>query len=129
MKLFSQLTQSKNKRAIGSQYETLACQYLASQGLTLVDKNVSCRFGEIDLIMQDNHDLVFVEVKYRASQRYGHAAEMVTYSKSQKLIKTAMVWLKRRSLSIENTSFRFDIVAIHNNGNDINWIKNAITQG
>ncbi|WP_105900690.1 YraN family protein [Vibrio gangliei] len=129
MKLFSRQVQHKTKRDVGSQFETLACQYLTGQGLKLIDKNVSYRFGEIDLIMQDQQGIVFVEVKYRASQHYGHAAEMVTYSKSQKLIKTAMVWLKRQSLSIDNTSFRFDIVAIHNHGQDINWIKNAITQG
>ncbi|WP_086981590.1 YraN family protein [Vibrio aphrogenes] len=130
MKLFSrQIHKNPNKRDIGSQFETLACQYLTSQGLKYIDKNVSCRFGEIDLIMQDQHDIVFVEVKYRLNQVYGHAAEMVTYQKSQKLIKTAMIWLKSQSLSIEHTSFRFDVIAIHHNGNDINWIKNAITQG
>lgn len=127
MKLFSQ--KIKNKREIGSQYETLASQYLIGQGLQLLDRNINCRFGEIDLIMKDGQAFVFVEVKYRASSSFGHAAEMVTYQKSQKLIKTAMVWLKKQSLPIEQTSFRFDVIAIHKNGEDINWIKNAITQG
>ena len=127
MPIFNQ--KNKNSKDVGSQYENLASNYLARQGLKLIDKNTRSRFGEIDLIMQDMHTIVFVEVKYRASQQYGHAAEMVTYQKSQKLIKTAMVWLNKQSLSIESTSFRFDVVAIHKNGNDINWIKNAITQG
>ncbi|MFV0574420.1 MAG: YraN family protein [Vibrio sp.] len=118
-----------NKRAIGSNYETLASEYLTRQGLNFIDKNVSSRFGEIDLIMKDKDTIVFVEVKYRTSQNFGHAAEMVTYQKSQKLIKTATVWLKTHRYDINNTSFRFDIIAIHQYGNDINWIKNAITQG
>lgn len=107
----------------------MACQYLIGQGLTFTTKNINSRFGEIDLIMKDGNIIVFVEVKYRENALYGHAAEMVTYQKSQKLIKTAMVWLKKQSLPIEKTSFRFDVIAIHKNGDDINWIKNAITQG
>ncbi|MFH0255971.1 YraN family protein [Vibrio rumoiensis] len=127
MPIFS--LKNKNNRDVGSQYEALASNYLAGQGLKLIDKNINSRFGEIDLIMKDKNTIVFIEVKYRSNQRYGHAAEMVTYQKSQKLIKTAMFWLNRQSLSIEKTSFRFDVIAIHQNGNDINWIQNAITQG
>ncbi|OEF24989.1 YraN family protein [Vibrio rumoiensis] len=118
-----------NKREIGSQYETLAKEYLSRQGLQYLESNYHSRFGEIDLIMSQENTLVFIEVKYRKSQQFGHAAEMVNYQKSQKLIKTAMVWLKRHGHTINNTSFRFDVIAIHQQGNDIEWIKNAITQG
>ncbi|HBV75177.1 MULTISPECIES: YraN family protein [Vibrio] len=119
----------KNKREIGSQYETLAKEYLIRQGLTFISSNYLSRFGEIDLIMKQANTFVFVEVKYRKSQKYGHAAEMVTYQKSQKLIKTAMVWLKQQGHTIDNTAFRFDVIAIHQQGHDVEWIKNAITQG
>ncbi|MBD1576892.1 YraN family protein [Vibrio sp. S11_S32] len=131
MKLFSQskTTTTNNKRAIGSQYETLAKQYLTRQGYRFIAANFNTRLGEIDLIMQDGDTFVFIEVKYRKHSHYGHAAEMVTYAKSQKLIKTAIIWLKQQRLSAETTSFRFDVIAIQQQGQDINWIKNAITQG
>lgn len=129
MKLFSQTKTTNNTREVGSHYETLAREYLTRQGYLFVTANFNTRLGEIDLIMKDGHTFVFVEVKYRKHNHYGNAAEMVTYAKSQKLIKTAMIWLQQQRLSAETTQFRFDVIAMHQQGQDINWIKNAITQG
>lgn len=122
MKLFS-------KKSIGDQYELLAKQYLLRQGLIFLDNNFRCKLGEIDLIMRHNQSIVFVEVKYRKSSSFGNAAEFVNKSKATKLIKTAYVWLKKNKLSPDSTEFRFDVIAIHQQGSDINWIKNAITEG
>lgn len=117
-----------SRKAIGNQYEALAQRYLKRQGLRFVDKNFSAKCGELDLIMQDKQCIVFVEVKYRKQTTFGHAAEFVTYKKSQRLIKTAYLWLAKSGLSPYTTDFRFDVIAIHQQGEDINWIKNAITQ-
>lgn len=117
-----------SKRQIGDKYETLACTYLKRQGLSLLEHNFNTKFGEIDLIMLDKEATVFVEVKYRKQSDFGHAAEFVNKAKRQKLIKTAYIWLSRRGLSLQSTEFRFDVIAIHQEGKDINWIKNAITQ-
>ena len=43
--------------------------------------------------MQDGQSIVFVEVRYRSNQHYGHAAETVTFTKQHKLIKAANLWL------------------------------------
>ncbi|MBF9001519.1 MULTISPECIES: YraN family protein [Vibrio] len=120
-----------NRRKTGSHYEQLAANYLSRQGLTLIEKNFTIRGGEIDLIMQDglSQTLVFVEVKYRQNQRHGHAAETVTRSKQRHLIRTATLWMKKQHLNIDATDFRFDVVAIHDSGHHIEWIKNAITEG
>ncbi|GLO61878.1 UPF0102 protein [Vibrio sp. MACH09] len=122
MKLFS-------KKEIGNQYEQVAKRYLLDHGLTFIENNFCCKLGEIDLIMQHKQSIVFVEVKYRKHLSYGHAAEFVTKNKASKLIKAAHIWLKKNKLSPISTEFRFDVVAIHQHGNDINWIKNAITEG
>ncbi|MGF1747368.1 YraN family protein [Vibrio cionasavignyae] len=119
----------KNKRQLGQHYEDLAQAYLGRHGLSTLTKNYTVKCGELDLIMQDATCLVFVEVKYRKNRQYGHAQEMVTASKAKKLQKAAMVWLMKNDLSPYDTEFRFDVVAIHNSGEDIDWIKNAITQG
>ena len=79
--------------------------------------------------MQDGQSIVFVEVRYRKNQNYGHAAETVTFTKQQRLIKAANLWLLKQGLSIHSTDIRFDLVAIHQNGKQVEWIKNAITQG
>lgn len=52
-------------REQGEYTESLACRYLKNKGLKLVEKNFNCRVGEIDLIMQDDNNLVFIEVRYR----------------------------------------------------------------
>ncbi len=117
-----------DSRQRGQQYESLAKHYLQSQGLHFVAQNFTCRSGEIDLIFRDATTLVFVEVKYRTHRHYGHAAEMVTIAKQKKLQKTAYLWLQKNRYTPEGTDFRFDVIAIHDHGRDINWIKNAITQ-
>jgi len=118
-----------SRRQIGNHYEELANKYLVRQGLSLIEQNFSAKCGEIDLIMRDQDTIVFVEVKYRKHSSHGHAAEMVTSSKIRKLIKTANVWLLKQGLSAHSTDFRFDVIAIEQNGDNIEWIKNAITQG
>ncbi|BCL71161.1 UPF0102 protein [Vibrio nigripulchritudo] len=122
MKLF-------NRRALGEKYEALASKHLIGKGLSLIESNFNTKVGELDLIMSEQSTLVFVEVKYRKQSQFGHAAEMVTPAKQKKIVKTAMLWLRKNNLSPYNTDFRFDVVAIHDNGRDIEWIKNAITQG
>ncbi|ANU35503.1 YraN family protein [Vibrio scophthalmi] len=118
-----------NKLTKGLFFESAAEQHLVSCGLSKIARNFRIKGGEIDLIMRDQDTIVFVEVRYRQNQNYGHAAETVTYSKQQRLIKTANVWLIKQGLSVHSTNFRFDLVAIHHDGKQIDWIKNAITQG
>ncbi len=118
-----------SKRQIGNQYETLAKQFLLRRGLRFIDQNFLTKFGEIDLIFQQDQTIVFVEVKYRKNDSFGSAAEMVTYAKMRKLIKTAHIWLSRQRHTGHNINYRFDVIAIHDSGRDINWIQNAISEG
>lgn len=118
-------------REQGQLTENLACQFLEKQGFQLIEKNYNCRMGEIDLIMKDNDNLVFVEVRYRKSNNFGSGAETITASKQSKLIKTASLYLQRHD-KLNRYPARFDVVSIsgfigNNNINSINfdWIKNA----
>jgi putative endonuclease len=118
-----------SQRQIGNQYETLAKQYLQRQGLHFLDQNFLTKVGEIDLIFQQGETIVFVEVKYRKNDKFGSAAEMVTRTKMRKLVKTAQIWLSQKRRAAQNIDYRFDVIAIHDNGRDINWIQNAISEG
>lgn len=122
MRLFS-------KRQIGNQYEALAKQFLLRQGLRFIEQNFLTKVGEIDLIFQQDETIVFVEVKYRNNDCFGTAAEMVTHAKMRKLVKTAQIWLSRQQHSAHTIDYRFDVIAIQDNGRDINWIQNAISEG
>ena len=66
-------------------------QFLQSAGLTVKQRNYSCRHGEIDLVMRDGAVLVFVEVRYRRSSRFGGAVDTITSIKQRRLRRAAAV--------------------------------------
>ncbi len=110
--------------AQGATAEELALHYLETQGLTLVARNFRCRVGELDLIMRDGEQLVFVEVRSRRHSRYGTPAESVTWTKQQRLLRAAAFYLQRRRLDLP---CRFDVVAILQAEDEprIEWIRDA----
>jgi len=110
----------------GAQAEQSACDYLCRQGLKLHLRNYRCRSGEIDLIMRDGETLVFVEVRYRSSNRFGGAAASVDATKQQKLIRAAQTFLVEQRLN--QTPCRFDVVTVtpHDGVMRVDWIPNAI---
>ncbi len=111
----------KTTVSIGDDKERLACAYLQGSGLRLVARNYRCRLGEIDLIMRDRDTLAFVEVRYRASTRFGTPAETVGPKKRQRLAAAAAHYLARHPTTL---ACRFDVLAI--TGTDaIDWIRNA----
>jgi putative endonuclease len=67
------------KREQGDQFELLAWSWLENHGYSLIEKKFTRRIGEIDLIVRDpdNSTVVFVEVRFRSSERYGGAIESV----------------------------------------------------
>jgi putative endonuclease len=75
------LTGPRRTVDIGRAAEEAAAQFLRKQGLREIGRNFRCHGGEIDLIMRHGDWLVFVEVRYRSSQRFGSAAESVATGK------------------------------------------------
>lgn len=111
-----------NKRIIGKEKEELAAKFLARQGVKILEKNFSCRMGEIDLIGLDGDCIVFVEVKYRTNTDYGYPQEAVSINKRRKIVLVSGYYRMRNDLG-DGTNFRFDIVSIL--GDKIRWDKNA----
>ncbi len=118
--------------AFGKYAEQAACDYLMRQGLQLLRNNYRCLQGEIDIIMQDKDDIVFVEVRARGNKEPGSALESITQHKIKKVIKTAKHFLLQRNCLYTITS-RFDVVTLQPRNNSaqdrlswkIEWIKNA----
>ncbi|MDP3705279.1 MAG: YraN family protein [Legionellaceae bacterium] len=109
---------------MGFRAEEYARDYLTQQGLVWRASNYRCRLGEIDLIMQDGVYLVFVEVRSRRSSSHGNALESITFSKQQKLIKTANLYLLSNKLH-EKYPTRFDVISLQGQPPEVSWIKNA----
>jgi putative endonuclease len=114
------------KKDTGNHAEAAACDYLQRQGLTLVERNYLCKRGEIDLIMRDGQDTVFVEVRYRRSARFGSSAESVDWRKQAKLLATAEHYLQQHPKAAQSAC-RFDVVALttENTQQKIHWITDA----
>ncbi len=116
---------SEGGQARGEEYELLACRHLERHGLRLLERNYRVRCGELDLVMADGSVIVFVEVRYRRSTRYGGALASIDVRKQRRLILAAQHYLQARRLG--NRPCRFDVVAIGPGaaGMDVHWITNA----
>lgn len=116
------------KQELGKQAEVKACQFLKEHGLRLLSQNYRCFLGEIDLIMQDGHDIVFVEVRSKHSLEHGTAIESITRPKQKKIINTALRFLQERNW-LNKVNCRFDVIGIHlvENQMKMDWIKNAFS--
>lgn len=114
----------KDTRSIGQQAENAACAFLEKKGLKLLIRNYHCKLGEIDLIMQDNEDIVFIEVRKRMHADFASALESVTYTKQQKIIKTATFFLQNKGW-LDKACCRFDVVGLSDGR--IDWVKDAFS--
>ena len=111
-----------NTRAIGTAYEDLACEHLQAQGMLILARNYRVRLGEIDIVALDGDELVFVEVKYRASLDFGGAEYAIPLSKQRTIWKVAQCYMKQNRYR-SDAFCRFDAVLV--NGMDVIHIKNA----
>ena len=117
---------SHGGREAGAHWEKTAESFLLAQGLELLQRNFSSRFGEIDLIMEDQKTVVFVEVKYRRSNSHGSGADAVTFHKQGRISRTAAWYLAMNPHRAEQFC-RFDVISIDPGKSDqgIEWIKGA----
>lgn len=87
--------------------EDLAAKLLVEKGLTILARNFSTRFGEIDLICQDGDTTVFVEVKTKKGLAFGSPEEMFGRGKAERVKRMATVYLNGKSAAC-----RIDMVAV-----------------
>ena len=92
---------SKNKYT-GNIGESLAEGYLIDKGYKILARNYKNKIGEIDIIAQENDRIIFVEVKSRASAKFGYPREAVNYYKQQKIRRVAEVYLKSKGSTPSN---------------------------
>lgn len=108
-------------RLTGQQAEANAKQYLQQQGLTFISQNFRCKRGELDLIMQEGDEIVFVEVKYRSNNSHGSAVDYFDTRKRRKVEAAIAYYLHQHKLNPSVVPHRLDLIAIDNER--IDWIK------
>lgn len=119
------------RRARGDTAEAAARATLERGGLTFVAGNVGFRGGELDLVMLDRGArggacLVFVEVRYRATDAFGGGAASVDQAKRRKLVHAAQLFLAQQP-QWANHPCRFDVVDAHGDPARpaITWLRDA----
>ncbi|KJR40388.1 endonuclease [Candidatus Magnetoovum chiemensis] len=113
-----------NNNLIGKYGELLARRYIRKIGYKIVSKNFKTQDGEIDLIAKDNNTYVFIEVKTKKNAAFAKPFENVNMKKRQRLIKTALMYLKELA---QTPSCRFDIISItlNNSAANIEHLKDV----
>lgn len=99
-----------NRRDLGAAGETAAAAWLEARGYTLLARNVRTRYGEIDLVARLGSLVVFVEVKSRSGEAFGHPAEAIVPLKQHRLARLAAAYLQRWSL--DHCTVRFDAISV-----------------
>jgi putative endonuclease len=95
---------------LGQWGEKLAADYLEQRGYTCRAKNVRIGAKEIDLVMERDDLIVFVEVKTRATDSFGLPEASLGTSKRQHLIEAAWGYLEQ--VDRLQSAWRYDVIAI-----------------
>lgn len=101
------------KSEIGRAGETFCANHYKKLGYEIVGMNYHSRFGEIDVIAQNDNELVFIEVKTRKETDIVPPKESVGKAKQKKMMLTALCYLKDRD---EDRNIRFDVFEVLHNG-------------
>jgi len=113
-----------HRKNLGNKAEERACAFLQARGLIFIMQNYRIKCGEIDLIMRDNNDIVFIEVRSRTKDNYGSAIDSINKNKQRKILKTALFFLQQKNW-LNKMNCRFDVIAV--NPNHVEWIQDAFT--
>jgi putative endonuclease len=89
----------------------MAEAYLIARGLRLIAMNWHCPWGELDLVMLDGEELVFVEVKTRRGEGAGRPGEAVSATKGRRLLRAAESFIDQHP-DMHDRIWRVDLVAI-----------------
>lgn len=98
------------RQALGRRAEALAAELLEASGYRVLARRFRTRAGEIDLVVDTDQLLVFVEVKARSGPGFGRPAEAVDRGKRARMTAAALAFLQRAGAA-ERTC-RFDVVEV-----------------
>jgi putative endonuclease len=107
-------------RAAGAEAERRAEAFLVSRGFRILDRNFTCKGGELDLVCDDAGTLVFVEVRARKSADHGAPEETIGATKRRRLVLAARHYLARMD---REPPCRFDVIAIE--GETLRHLRDA----
>ena len=109
-----------SSRSIGNIGEDHVCGYLKENGYEILHRNFTIRGGEIDIVAAQGNKIAFVEVKTRKVGAMTSGESAITYSKKQRLIKTAQAYIRKYNIK---AFCRFDVAVVHHDGGRVVYFK------
>lgn len=110
----------------GKKGENYVSEYLKEKGFKIIYRNYHSRYGEIDIICEDEKYIVFVEVKVRKRNSLVKGLEEVSKSKRIKIVKTALIYLMNNNCEKQP---RFDVAELTTETKEddliLNYLENA----
>lgn len=114
-----------DRRAVGVAAERQGIGFLKQNGYKIIEHNFRTPYGELDVIAEKDSCIVFIEVKCRRTAAYGQPFEAVDRRKQEHIIKSALHFLKTRSM--HDRTVRFDVLSIGPDKKEIELIVSAFT--
>ena len=101
---------SAARQEFGELGERIAERWLRRRGWKVVQRRFRSGHRDIDLVVERDGTVAFVEVKARRGVEFGDPIEAVNWSKQRELARSASVWIDRHGRPSE--SYRFDVVGV-----------------
>ena len=101
---------TKTTNAFGELGERIAARYLEHAGWRILARRFRSGRRDIDLVVQREDLIAFVEVKARTGDDFGDPVEAVNHRKQRELTKSAQTWIDRHGRAGE--SYRFDVLGV-----------------
>jgi len=93
---------------LGKKGESLACDFLASLGFSILERNYRWQKIEVDIIAQNQDYIIFVEVKTR-TRRVEQPVQFIPRSKQNRMVRLADAYVVAKEIDKE---VRFDLIII-----------------
>ena len=114
-------------QVIGNSGEAFVAEYLKKKDYIISARNYRCKFGEIDVIAENDDEILFVEVKTRAEGSKVRPYEYVNSPKQQRIITTANIYLQHNGFGLKP---RFDVAEVFVSADGkmtLNYFENAFS--
>lgn len=102
------------RRVWGDAAEQLVVEHLERAGYAVRDRNVICRHGELDVVVERGSTVAFVEVRMRATDAWGDPALSVSRAKQRRVVLAALEYCQKHRLF--QRDLRFDVASVVGRG-------------
>ena len=114
-------------QSLGALGELVAERYLRGKGWRVLNRRFRSGHRDLDLVVEQNGIVAFVEVKTRSGMLFGSPVQAVNWAKQRELRRSAMIWIDRHGRDEE--VYRFDVIGIlvSQDGVRVRHVENAFS--